>query len=214
MTSHPLNPIVQQSTSKTAETPVAVLGTLAEFHREPIPYDLDALVRLVAQIQPDLLCLDMTPEQWRGRDFGGLPPEYQSALLPLAHQTDIVVVAVAGEHPPAEADGPGWRGKVIHFLRGRLALLQRGTNGAEAINQGFPHLAANVIYGMAEWLAGQDTIDAWKAHTDHLIQAVRAAAQHDPGARMLVVVNVRHCHHIRRELKKYPEIRVVNFQDL
>ena len=46
-------------------TRVAVLGTLAEFHREPIPYDLAALVRLVTDLGPDLLCLDMTPEQWQ-----------------------------------------------------------------------------------------------------------------------------------------------------
>ena len=45
-------------------TPVAVLGTLAEFHREPIPYDLAALVRLAVTLRPDLLGLDMTTEQW------------------------------------------------------------------------------------------------------------------------------------------------------
>ena len=193
---------------------MAVLGTLAEFHREPIPYDLEALVRLVIQIQPDLLCLDMTPEQWQGRDFGGLPPEYRSALLPLAYQTDMVVVAVAGEHPPAEAEAAGWRGVIIHFLRNCLAVLQRTAPGPEAINQGIRHHTANLIYSLTEWLAGQATYQAWKAHTDHLIQAVRATVQRDPGVRVLVVVNVRHCHHIRRELKKYPEIRVVNYQEL
>ena len=45
-------------------TPVAVLGTLAEFHREPIPYDLAALVRFAVTLRPDLLGLDMTTEQW------------------------------------------------------------------------------------------------------------------------------------------------------
>lgn len=193
---------------------MAVLGTLAEFHREPIPYDLEALVRLVGSIQPDLLCLDIIPAQWQARDFGGLPPEYRSALLPLAYQTDMVVVAVAGDHPPAEADAPGWRGMLIRFLRGCLAALQRSAPGPEAINQGIRHHTANLIYDLTEWLAGQDTAQAWKAHTDHLIQAVRAAAMRDPGARVLVVVNVRHCHHIRRGLKKYLEIRVVNYQEL
>ena len=53
-------------------TPVAVLGTLAEFHEEPIPFDLNAFVRLVARLRPDLLCLDMTPDDWRQRDFGGV----------------------------------------------------------------------------------------------------------------------------------------------
>lgn len=193
---------------------MAVLGTLAEFHREPIPYNLEALIRLVTHIQPDLLCLDMTLEQWRGRDFGGLPPEYRSALLPLAYQTDMVVVAVAGEHPPAEAEAAGWRGLFIRFLRGCLAVIQRSAPGPDAINHGIRHHTADLIYSLTEWLAGRATYLAWKAHTEYLIQSVRAAALRDPGARVLVVVNVRHCHHIRRELKKYPEIRVVNYQDL
>jgi hypothetical protein len=64
---------------------VAVLGTLAEFHREPIPYDMSVLLELVAEINPDLLCLDMTPEQWHESDFEGLPPEYQEAGSPDGH---------------------------------------------------------------------------------------------------------------------------------
>jgi hypothetical protein len=60
-------------------TPVAVLGTLAQFHREPIPYDLAALVRLVTDLRPDLLCLHMTSEQWRRRDSSELPPEWSSS---------------------------------------------------------------------------------------------------------------------------------------
>jgi hypothetical protein len=58
------------------------LGTLAEFHREPIPYDLEALVELVADLNPDFVCLEMTPEQWRQQDFDDLPPEYRDACCP------------------------------------------------------------------------------------------------------------------------------------
>src|SRR3972149_11760769 len=90
-------------------TPVAVIGTLAEFHREPIPYDLSTLVRLVHDLKPDLLCLDITPDQWQRRDFADLPPEYREALLPLAHQTDIVVVPLAGGRPPQGPTAAGWR---------------------------------------------------------------------------------------------------------
>jgi hypothetical protein len=54
-----------------ARTPVAILGTLAEFHREPIPYDLQALIRLVAALHPDLLCLELTINQWQ-RGFSHL----------------------------------------------------------------------------------------------------------------------------------------------
>src|SRR5512138_433960 len=128
-----------RSDAMTERTPVAVLGTLAEFHREPIPYDLKALVQLVTAVQPDLLCLDMTPEQWRQRHFDDLPPEYREALLPLAHQTDIVVVPIAERPAPPEPSAPGWRGSLIRTLRGWLAELQRRAPGPAAVNHGPRH---------------------------------------------------------------------------
>ena len=195
-------------------TPVAVLGTLAEFHKEPIPYDLNALVRLVSNLRPDMLCLDMTPEQWQERDFGELPPEYREALLPLAYQTDIVVAPIAGANPPSEPSAPDWRGKVIATFRRWLATLQRTSPGPDAVNQGLRHHVADLLYSLIAWLAGPETRQRLRDHTDRLIQAVLELARRDPGARILVVVNVRHCHIIRAALRKSPEIQVVKYMDL
>ncbi len=194
-------------------THVAVLGTLAEFHREPIPYDLNALVRLVSRLHPDLLCLDMTSDQWQRRDFGGLPPEYREALLPLAYQTDIVVAPIAGENQMAELSAPGWRGTAIATLRRWLATLQRTAPGPDSINQGFRHHVADSLYSLSAWLAGAVTREKLRDHTDCLTQAVVDLARRDPGARILVVVNVQHCHHIRKRLKKHPEIQVVKYSE-
>ncbi len=137
-------------------TPVTVLGTLAEFHREPIPYDLPALVRLVTDLRPDLLCLDITPEQWRQRDFGELPPEYREALLPLAYQTDIVVVPIGGEYPLQELMAPGWRTRAIGVLRRWLASLQRHAPGPAEVNEGPHHFLADLLYEAIGWMAGRE----------------------------------------------------------
>ncbi len=195
-------------------TSVAVLGTLAEFHREPIPYDLDALVRLVTDLRPDLLCLDITPDQWQRRDFADLPPEYRDALLPLAHQTDIVVVPIAGDRPLEEPVATGWRGKVIAVLRRWLADLQRTAPGPAALNEGWRHHVADALYSAIAWLAGDDARRASQMHTAHLTRQVLEIARRDPGCRVLVVVNVRHCHHIRPALRKYPEIDIVPYAQL
>lgn len=195
-------------------TPVAVLGTLAEFHREPIPYDLKALVRLVTEIQPDLLCLDITTEQWRRREFKELPPEYQEGLLPLAHQTDIVVVPIAEERPPEEPSAPGWRGKAIRGLRGWLAGLQRRASGPAAINQGPRHEIANLLYHLIAVLGGGDNGRPSDMHADHLTAQVRELAGREAGQRILVVVNVRYCHVIRERLRQYPEIEVRGYAQL
>ncbi len=195
-------------------TPVAVLGTLAEFHRDPIPYDLNALIRLVREVQPDLLCLDITPEQWQRGDFIDLPPEYREALLPLAHQTDIVVVPIAGDRPPAEPTAPGWRGRLIGLLRRWLAYVQRTAPGPAALNDGPRHHLADFLYWLASSLAGRGTVRAWKTHTDHLVRQVLDVAHRDPGRRVLVVVNLRHCHHVRPALRHHPEVHVVSYSTL
>jgi len=195
-------------------TPVAVLGTLAEFHREPIPYDMAALVRLVTDLRPDLLCLDITPDQRQRRDFSELPPEYQEALLPLAYQTDIVVVPIGDQYSVQDASATGWRGWVIAILRRGLAYLQRHAPGPAAINEGFHHFLADLLYEAIGWLAGRDTRRAWKAHTNQLTQRVLEVVHRDPGCRVLVAVNVRYCHHIRHMLKKQPEVRLIRYSEL
>ncbi|MCH8878149.1 MAG: hypothetical protein IIA89_15250 [Chloroflexi bacterium] len=196
------------------QTPVAVLGTLAEFHLEPIPYDLAALVRLVSDLRPDFLCLDMMPEQWRQGDFEDLPPEYREALLPLAHQTDIVVVPIAGDRPPREPSAPGWRGWTIATLRRYLATLQRNAPGPAAMNEGLRHFVADLLYGLMSLLAGGGTSHEWRQHTVHLVREVLDVARRDPGRRVLVAVNVRYCHHIRHALSRYPELRLVRYSQL
>ena len=192
-------------------TMVAVLGTLTEFHRAPLPYDLGALVKLVTNLRPDLLCLDITPDQWQRRDFADLPPEYREALLPLAHQTDIVVVPIGEKRPLEEPTAPGWRGRIIALLRKGLGFLQHTAPGPATINEGWRHHVANVLYDAIARLAGNEVRHVWHAHTAHLTQQVREIAQRDPGCRILVVVNVRYCHHIRPALRQYPEIEVVPY---
>lgn len=197
-----------------SSTRVAVLGTLAEFHRQPIPYDLAALVQLVSDLHPDFLCLEITPEQWQQRDFGDLPPEYREALLPLAYQTDMVVVPIAEANPPAEPAASGWRGQLINLCRQGLAYIQRTASNAAAMNQGWRHHLADTLYWLIAWLAGGQAFRAWQTHRHHLTRQVLEIARRDPGQRILVVVNLRHCHHLRPTLKKHSEIQVVPYSEL
>jgi hypothetical protein len=89
--------------------------------------------------------------------------------------------------------------------------LQRTSPDPAAINQGWRHHVANELYDTIARLAGQDVRHAWHAHTTHLTWRVGETVQRDPGCRILVVVNVRYCHHLRPALRKYPEIEVVPY---
>ncbi len=195
-------------------TSVAVLGTLTEFHKEPIPYDLAALVKLVQAIHPDLLCLDMTLAQWQSQAFAGLPAEYVEALLPLAAQTDIVVAPIGGDQPMPRIEAGGWRGALIRRLRAWLAWLERTAPSPAAINEGWRHELGNALYGLARRLAGRHVEHAYHERTARLTDAVVRVAGDNPGSRILVVTNIQYCHHIRPGLGQHPNLTVTTYAEL
>jgi hypothetical protein len=190
---------------------VAVLGTLAEFHHGAVSFDLDALVELVVQVNPDLLCLDMNPDQWRQKQFDALPPEYRHALLPLAERSDIVVVPIGDSHSQASPEATGLRRILMDWLRQRLAALQRRAPSPEAINYGWRHDVANTVYSIMDALDRGTNRAEKVTHISELIENIKQVAQRDPAAEILVVVNVRYCHHIRPVLDRDPGIELVPF---
>lgn len=196
------------------QTRIAVLGTLAEFHEAPIPYDLASLVALVAEINPDLLCLDISMEQWQRQTFQSLPAEYRDALLPLAHQTDIVVVPIGGKQTMPKAAANGWRGVAIGWLRQAINWLQAGVSGPDALNQGWRHDMGNLLYGLTRRLAGQGSHHTYHAHIEQVSQAALHAAANNPGSRILVVTNIQYCHHIRPLLGQQPDVVETDYDNL
>ncbi len=201
-------------------SPVAVVGTLAEFRRDPTTYDLASLVRFVREISPDLLCLDMTLDEWQHRDFGGLPAEYRDALLPLADQTDIVVVPIGdggGSSGFAAGDdgssGAGLRHWLSNRLHGAVASLQLGAPSPVAVDQGARHWTAELLYHAIDWLNGGSGRHA-TIHREALATRIVELARRDSGRRVLVVVNARYCHYLRAELRRHPEIALVRYPDL
>lgn len=196
------------------KTRVAVLGTLAEFHEGAVAFDLEALFDLVVGIQPDLLCLDIPPEVWVQQRFEELPPEYRDALLPLADRSDIVIVPIGDAQDNRGPEAVGWRGYLIQRLQSLLSALQRNAPSPEAANYGWRHDFANVLYFFIDRLDQEHLRESRRAHTKHLVERIRQATRRDPEAKILAVVNVRYCHHIRPALREDGNIEVVPFIEL
>jgi hypothetical protein len=195
------------------QTTIAVLGALAEFHREGISYDLSELVELVRKINPDLLCLDITMAQWQAQNFDDLPGEYVEALLPLAYQTDIVVAPIGGGPSVVETTASGWRASIIRWLRRPLAWIQETASSPAALNQGWRHDLGNSFYDFARRLAGDNVQHAYHQHIQQLAQAVIETAERNPGNRILVVVNIQYCHHIRPLLQQ-TGLQITSYSEL
>jgi hypothetical protein len=73
---------------------------------------------------------------------------------------------------------------------------------------------ADLLYEGIAALVGRATQRAWRAHVKHVSNQVLEVARRDPVCRVLVAVNVRYCHHMRRALGKCPEIRIARYTQL
>lgn len=198
---------------------VAVLGTLAELHREPIRYDLKMLVRLVKNLQPDLLCAEIHLDHWRSGHLDQLPPEYGEALLPLIRRTDIVLVPVASDQgceliSPRGGPIRGGRSALVWWMNWMMRSLQRDAGTPEAINTGLFGYLCDAMCAVTAWVCGQATRRAWQQANQQLYDNVVQAVQRDPGRRVLVTVDCRRRHQLQKRLKMLAEIELVHFRDL
>ncbi|GMR11795.1 MAG: hypothetical protein BMS9Abin28_2639 [Anaerolineae bacterium] len=198
---------------------VAILGTLAELHREPIRYDLKTLSQLVRDLKPDLLCAEIHPEDWRAGDSEKLSAEYREALVPLSRRTDIVIIPVSnsqGSFSFVPQEGPllGLRSLLVRMLTWELRLMQRLANGPRALNSGFFGFMCDLNCALTAKVCGAETQATWDATNGGLVVNIQAAIRRDPGRRVLVTVDCRRRHRLVHDLSRSPELDIVDYFDL
>jgi len=203
----------------TNKTRIAVLGTLAELHREPIRYNLACLTRLVEELNPDLLCAELPREVWESGDTSDAPVEYREALIPLAARTNIVIVPIqgaAGCAPVTAQNGRMARPRraILRRLDGLLRWFQRRADEPRAIHSGaFGHLCHTICL-LEAWVGGPATRHAWDAANRVLLKNVLAAVRRDPGVRVLVTVDCRRWHQLVERLRHMDEVELVAYWEL
>src|SRR5215470_9497002 len=81
-------------------TRVALLGTIGPLHAEVLRYDLNRLRRVVEDLEPDLLGVEVEPEAWQRGDPGSVPVEVREALVPAARRLDTVILPLGAGTAP------------------------------------------------------------------------------------------------------------------
>lgn len=209
-------------TTKSQQGPqsrVAVLGTLADLHREPIQFDLKTLRRLVKELQPDLLCAEIYPEDWRAGDINRLSIEYREALVPLSRRTDIIIIPVSGSKErelfkPRGGSLLGIRTFIVRLLNSQLRLMQRLANGPRAVNSGPFGWMCDQMCSLAAWICGPQAQKDWDESNQVIMGNILAAIRRDPGRRVLVTVNCRLRRRLEQSLSRIAEVDLVNYRNL
>jgi len=201
----------------TVKTRLALLYTMGDLHAEPLRYDLNCLRLLVADLAPDLLCVEVTQEAWESGQLSASGLEIRSALVPVSAATDIVLVPVAPS--PARfsdyASPPSWRRDLARWLDLCLRWGQRKADGPEAIHGPIFQTFCHTLCTLTELSWKPQDRAAWEAQNHSLVESILQVVRRDPGRRVLVVVQCQRLHRIVPLLNAHAEeLEIVSYQEL
>ncbi len=197
------------------KTRIALLGTFAELHRQPIHYDLAELARIVIQTQPDLLGVEIERDEFERDDLMRAPIEVREALIPLARRSDTVIVPIgAGSPDELRAAGDGTSAGLIRMLDTALAVVQKTANDARRVNSALVSHTRGLICHLEEHTCGERGRRAWTKTNEKMLTNIAAIAERDPMTRILVAVQCRRKHWLEPKLRKMAEIELVNYWEL
>lgn len=199
------------------KTRLAILATLSDLHREPIAYDSSCLRTLVASLEPDLLCADITREAWEDGDLSSAGFEVRAALAPVVAATDIVLIPVAPspEQFSDYAPLPGWRRGLVRRFSRLLQWGQRKADRPEAIHGLAFEAFCHSVCELTEMMWTAEDRAAWDAQNEALAENILQAVQRDAGRRVLVVVQCQRLHKLEPLLKRAGDwLEIVDYRVL
>ena len=203
--------------SPHAKTRLALLCTLGDLHAEPLCYNLSWLQALVAKLEPDLLCAELTQEAWESGQLSDAGLEVRSGLAPVSNLTNIVLVPVAPSMKRFSdySSLPGWPRGLVRWLDRFLRWGQRRADRPEAIHGPVFGLFCHTLCWLIERAWTAEDRQAWKEQNKIIAENVLRYVQRDPGRRVLVAVQCQRLHRLLPLLKAHAEdLEIVNYQDL
>ncbi len=137
---------------------VYVIGALHALHEQEDAFGYDELKRLIAAIKPDVMLLEVTPEELAGRKETPGRPEYPKVIWPM--------LAASGPKPYAMEAGQPLYGELTSDASRRFGEFEKNSPAADAALTAYGK-AANALL-LAHW---KSIADAHDTTTDALARA-------------------------------------------
>lgn len=199
---------------------VVVLATLHQMHADVPAYDNVALGRAIEALRPDVLCVELQPQDLTARPPEKSKQEYSAVIYPLIDRHHYRVYAMEpaeprysailapyrantaafGQREPAHAEAFG------KYIDGLYAALRAHWTSQAAVNDQATDTALRAKHVLQEALMGPGERAGWKAWNGHFLDVIQRAARENPGRRIVVTVGAEHGYWLREHLRDAPGV--------
>jgi hypothetical protein len=199
----------------THKNEVYVLGTLYKRHENTNAYNLEALKKVIISINPQVLVLDVTPEELRLQKVYPGKIEYTNVIFPLVNSNNYrvypaepdepefstIVNEVTKAHSDFKKNQPSWSRSLEEYNTSLYQLLIHSwKNVADANGKTTDQLLAAKLRLEGE-VIGKGQAESWKIWNRHTTDVVLQALKENIGKRTLVITGIENASFIRQNLK-------------
>jgi hypothetical protein len=194
---------------------VVVLGTLHQMHAQVPAYDNTALGRAIEHLKPDVLCVELQPDDLATRPAEKTKQEYPAVIYPLIDRHHYRIYAMEPAEPLYSTILAPYRGttEAFHaaqpvqaeafgkYADGLYAVLKTHWSSPAAVNDEATDAALRAKHVLQEALMGPGEHAGWEAWNNHFLQVILRAARENPGRRIVVTVGAEHGYWLRERLR-------------
>ncbi|HST11423.1 MAG TPA: hypothetical protein VLL05_13685 [Terriglobales bacterium] len=209
-------------------TEVVVLCALHQLHEQAAYYTYSDLSSAIEPLHPDVLAVELTPKDLHDRVEQKNKREYQNSVFPLLKRHNWVVIALEPEDP--------LRSKLIGQMREAEQSLQQTSpqkddafgsyvetvfqyllsewHGPADVNSFWTDRVLEVKHKFQVEIYGSKEREGWEGWNQYFLAQIVAAAQQNPGKRIVVIVGVEHGYWLRAHLREQGNIKLLDTEVL
>ncbi len=203
---------------------VMVLATLHQLHGQVDFYTFEDLTRILKRFSPEVLAVELTPQELKDRRPQPVKQEYPRSVYPLLDALPWEVVPLEPEEPLySELVALGRRAvenlqrrspdTLEHFglyVNTLYQVLLRWWRSPAEVNSAETDRHMEIKHGYQSALFGDDEKTGWERWNQHFLDRILEATARHPQGRMLVLVGVEHAYWLRQHLREQEGVALMD----
>jgi len=206
------------------ETELFILSTVTRLHPELSYYDFAELRRRILEVRPDVIVLEVRPDELAERKETPGRPEYPAVVFPLLLEKQYTTYPMEpgeplfGEMVQSHAtllqkfkeSRPDASATVNAYEAAAVAALRACWRSPADVNSPFTDRIVEAKHEMQSALMGPSRAEGWARWNDYMVDAVRRAMAENPGKRVLALVGYDNAYWMRARLTDLPGARIID----
>ena len=209
-------------------TRVAVIGTMHQLHETMPGYGYADLRKMIQGYAPDVLCVELQPQDLTERPEEKNKREYPNVVYPLidaghyriyAMEPDEpmfsrIVKSLRGANARFRKQSPDKAERLDAYIAATYKMLESYWKSPAMVNDRFTDSVFQTKHAVQSEFIGPDEARGWNAWNTHMLSVIDKAVQENPGRKVAVIVGAEHGYWLRSHLGRNTNVRLVETASL